>query len=354
MAVTSQRRVSQAKEDLRQRYDALKLHHSFERVEGAFEPADLKFLLTETTRLKITYLVDHTDLPSGARLRSWVDYGVIAAHARLAAKAGYTPKTLDESIDLAASMGPQTSRQGWLEILIKHPTTKKFLKACASAGADGPWLEAAIKSGASVPLFQNLRKLEVPARYLTERIVAGCPDAYSIREWFIAGISPWASAQLIEAGLSAGDALAWLQAGFIPSEIVEFVAARKSIDECRSKLPNVPYSKAFRRQGEGRFGIAGPYVERVWRAVQALDAPSTYQSSMYSTARESTSFLDGGYVSVSGYGFGSHSYTLVRGETALRFVCFRIGVRPPRVTSVGMGLLSQLALEQEFQNSRFG
>jgi hypothetical protein len=350
--VTSQRGVSQVKVDLRRRYDALKLHHPFERVEAAFAPADLHFLLTDTDSLKITYLVDHKDLPSGVRLRGWIAYGVIADHARLAAKAGYTPKTLDEAIDLTASIGSGKSRQGWLEILIKHPSTKKFLTACAAAGADGPWLEAAIKSGASLQLFHDLRKLEVPPRYLTERIVTRCPDAYLIREWFVAGISPWVSAQFIEAGLSAGDALAWLQAGFIPSEIIEFIAAKKSIEECKSKLPNVPYSKVFRRQGGSQFGIAGPYVERVWRAVQVLDAPSTYQSSMYSTARGATSFLDGGYASVSGYGFGSHSYTLVRGEVAMRFLCGRIGVRQPKAAAHDAISFDQAELEARFREWR--
>ena len=91
-------RSSGAGEDSRKRYDALKLYQPFERVEAAFRPADLDFLLTDTDRLKITYLADHQDLPSGARLREWVEYGVIAAHARLASKAGYTPKTLDEAV----------------------------------------------------------------------------------------------------------------------------------------------------------------------------------------------------------------------------------------------------------------
>ena len=255
-------------------------------------------------------------------------------------------------MDLAASMGPDMSRQGWLEILIKHPTTKIFLSCCAAGGIDGPWLEAALRSGASFQLLQDLRKLEVPPRFLTAGIVGGATDAESIQDWFRAGISPWTSAKLIEVGLKAGDALSWLQTGFIPSEIVEFVVAKKSIEECRGKLPNVPYSRAFKRDGDTRFRIAGPYVERVWRAVDALDAPSTYQSSMFSTARERTSFLDGGYVSVSGYGFGSHSYSLIRGEMALRFLCYRIGVRPPRAAASDPVPLDQAATEMKFRDWR--
>lgn len=343
---------SAGESDLRSRYAATSVHHPFEKVAGAFEPADLLFLLTNTDSLKITYLADHKDLPTGRRLREWVEYGVIAAHARLAWKAGYTPKTLDEAVDLAAKMGPDTSREGWLEILIKHPATKRFLASCAASGIDGPWLEATLKSGATLQLLRDLRKLQVPPRYLTARIVTGCPDARVIQEWFNAGISPWVSAQFIEAGLSAGCALSWLQAGFIPSEVVEFAVAKESIQECKEKLPNVPYSKAFRREGEGQFGIAGPYVERVWRAVQALDVPSTYQSSMFSTAREHISFLDGGYASVSGYGFGSHSYTLVRGELALRFLCGRIGVRQPRTATRGPVPLDQAETEATFRDWR--
>lgn len=345
-------RSSGAGEERRKRYEALKLHHPFERVEAAFRPADLDFLLTDTDRLKITYLADHKELPSGARLCEWVESGVIAAHARLASKAGYTPKTLDEAVDLAASIGPDISREGWLEILIKHPATNTFLTSCAASGIDGPWLEAALKSGARLQLLRDLRKLQVPPRYLTARIVTGCPEARSIQEWFTAGISPWVSAQFIEAGLTAGNALAWLQAGFIPSEVIEYATAGKSIEECKDRLPNVPYSKAFRREGEGQFGIAGPYVERVWRAVQALDVPLTYQSSMFSTAREKISFLDGGYASVSGYGFGSHSYSLVLGEMALRFLCYRIGVKSPRRAQRSPSPHDQQGLEQQLQDER--
>lgn len=56
-------------EELRQIYAALKVHHTFDRVAAAFEPADLTFLLTDTDALKIAYLAYHKDLPVGARLR---------------------------------------------------------------------------------------------------------------------------------------------------------------------------------------------------------------------------------------------------------------------------------------------
>lgn len=340
-------------DDLRNRLTAANVRQSFfEKLSVAFEPADLLFLLTDTNSLKRTYLEGHEDLPKGTRIREWVEYGVIAAHARLASKAGYTPKTLDEAVDLASSIGPDTSRQDWLEILIKHPATKKFLTSCVASRMDGPWLKAALESGATIQRLRELRRLGVPPRYLTAGTFAGCPDACSIQKWFSAGISPWASEQFIEAGLSAAAALAWLQAGFIPSEIIEFVTAKKSIEECRYKLPNVPYSKAFRREGESQFGIVGQYVERVWRAVQALDVPSMYQSSMFSTAQETISFLDGGYVSVSGYGFGSHSYTLVRGEMALRFLCCRIGVRQPRAAIDPPNPHDQAEIEAKFQEWR--
>ena len=349
MSATKRAKGFDQDEVLRRRYAALMVHHPFERVEAAFEPADLSFLLTDTDSLKITYIADHQDLPRGARLRQWVDCGVIAAHARLASKAGYTPTTLSEAIDLAVSMGPETSRKGWLETLLNHPRTKRFLKACAAAGIDGPWLEVGLRSGASLKLLRDLRKVGVPPRYVTADLIAGCSDARSIQEWFAAGVSPWASAQFIAAGLRAGEALSWLQAGFIPDEIIKFVSANESITACKAWLPNVPYSKVFRRAGGSRFGIAGPYQGRVWRAVSALDTPSTYQSAMFSTARQARSFLDGGYMSVSGYGFGSHSDSLVDGELALRFLCYRIGVRPPREAPGARGSLDQQTLEREFR-----
>jgi hypothetical protein len=58
------------------------------------------------------------------------------------------------------------------------------------------------------------------------------------------------------------------------------------------------------------------------------------------------------YGSVSGYGFGSHSYIFVRAEMALRFLCGRIGVRQPKLATKGGTPIDEGEIEARFREWR--
>ncbi len=93
-------------------------------------------------------------------------------------------------------------------------------------------------------------------------------------------------------------------------------------------------------------------ADRVREAVAALDVPSIYNSMMFSSSSTQTAFLDGGHIDVGGYGFGSHSYSVIVGEDAVRLVCHRIGVRPPREKSKVASSATGQLLEQMLADQR--
>ena len=51
---------------------------------------------------------------------------------------------------------------------------------------------------------------------------------------------------------------------------------------------------------------------------------------MFSSSDREWHFLDGGIVEHDGYGWGSHSWTVVEGAEALRVVCLFFGITQPR------------------------
>ena len=55
-----------------------------------------------------------------------------------------------------------------------------------------------------------------------------------------------------------------------------------------------------------------------------------YQGGTFSPSTTIWSFLDGGIVAHHGYGWGSHSWTVVEGTEALRAVCLFFGVKQPQ------------------------
>jgi hypothetical protein len=56
----------------------------------------------------------------------------------------------------------------------------------------------------------------------------------------------------------------------------------------------------------------------------------TYQGGTFSSSTTQWGFLDGGIISHSGYGWGSHSWTVVEGIEALRALCLFFGIRQPQ------------------------
>ena len=55
-----------------------------------------------------------------------------------------------------------------------------------------------------------------------------------------------------------------------------------------------------------------------------------YAGGVFSSSESNWRFLDGGIISHSGYGFGSHSWTAVEGAHALRVVYLFFGINQPR------------------------
>ena len=58
--------------------------------------------------------------------------------------------------------------------------------------------------------------------------------------------------------------------------------------------------------------------------------PGSYQGGTFCSSMSAWRFLDGGIVSVNGYGWGSHSWTAVDGMEALRAICLFFGIEQPR------------------------
>jgi hypothetical protein len=58
--------------------------------------------------------------------------------------------------------------------------------------------------------------------------------------------------------------------------------------------------------------------------------PGSYRGGTFSSSNTKWNFLDGGIISHLGYGWGSHSWTVVQGAEALRAVCMFFGIQQPR------------------------
>lgn len=57
--------------------------------------------------------------------------------------------------------------------------------------------------------------------------------------------------------------------------------------------------------------------------------PGSYRGGTFNSADIRWNFLDGGIHEHLGYGWGSHSYSLVKGTEALRAVCLFFGIKQP-------------------------
>jgi hypothetical protein len=90
------------------------------------------------------------------------------------------------------------------------------------------------------------------------------------------------------------------------------------------------FSTAFRRGGPNSWFVRPAYQTRVRSELEAVGAPSARWGAVFGDVGHTWWLLDGGCVSVLGYGWGSHSYMTVDGIRLLRFLAHRVGVRAPR------------------------
>jgi hypothetical protein len=98
------------------------------------------------------------------------------------------------------------------------------------------------------------------------------------------------------------------------------------------------YSKLFRRKGRSLFGVRGisdfpedPEELPVYRAATSLGARESSRSGMWDTFRHEVDFLDGG-IEYEAPCEGRPFATLdAFGNNAVRLLCHRLGVRPPKL-----------------------
>lgn len=96
--------------------------------------------------------------------------------------------------------------------------------------------------------------------------------------------------------------------------------------------PNLSFAECFKRCGpQPRYSCRTLHPEvDLWLLRRIYNFKYERSSSMFSSADAEWGFLDGGIVSHEGYGWGSHSWTVVEGAESLRAICLFFGVKQPR------------------------
>jgi hypothetical protein len=103
-------------------------------------------------------------------------------------------------------------------------------------------------------------------------------------------------------------------AKFLESPIIKF-------SDSLRRLSAIPRYSAI--QSKNSFDIRG--------ITKVFAFPENYQGGTFCPSTTTWNFLDGGIVSHSGYGWGSHSWTVVQGYVALRAICMFNGIQQPRL-----------------------
>lgn len=168
---------------------------------------------------------------------------------------------------------------------------------------------------------------DVPANVARLFVAQGVSSTAEIAAWFGVGIAPKSAAGLRAAGIEPDTALAWFRAGWPPAEAIERVAQGGTV-VARSDVDPLKFAAAFRHNTV--FSIRDAAWARVNAAITGLCVPVTRRSMMFGDADTTAEFLDGGWRSHEGYGFGSWSGDSIAGTRAVRFICARCGVTPPR------------------------
>ncbi len=342
-------------DELRRIYTSIDRHSpslTFDKVASLFSVEDLEFLLTDHDGLKMTYIADHEGSPRGAELRDWVKVGVLAYIAKRAIKVGYTAQRLSEVATMAARIEPGRSPDDWAQILSRRLVTVDSLEAYENCGLEVEWVHIGIELGLQFEVVKGFRDCGLPPRFVTERITACSQEPDTVYEWYRSGVTPEVAASFMENNVSCDEAVSWLHRGKLPEEVTEILRHGVSSIVTSAKGRQPIYSDAFRRDGDHFFAIKRDFQMRVFNAVSALDLPSVGQGGMFASSWSKKLFLDGGFIVVNGYGFGSHSYTRVHGEKALAFICDRIGVRRPNIRGTQPPLPTQEELEEELRIQR--
>ena len=95
--------------------------------------------------------------------------------------------------------------------------------------------------------------------------------------------------------------------------------------------PSLPFAECFRRISDHpRYSpIQSRHKFNVSSLTTLYRFPHEYQGGTFCPSNEDWDFLDGGIRSHQGYGWGSHSWTVVEGSEALRAVCLFCAIKQP-------------------------
>ena len=103
--------------------------------------------------------------------------------------------------------------------------------------------------------------------------------------------------------------------------------------------PQIQFRDSFTRCGpQPRYSFRSAKQEFDVRSLtKVYHFRGSYRGGTFSSSDTEWKFLDGGIISHSGYGWGSHSWTVVEGAAALRVVCLFFGIKQPlRIKGEGL------------------
>ncbi len=284
---------------------------------------------------------------------SWYAAGIDPYVARRATGEGWSLEDLQEKMQLVREAGQDVC---WASIERAHPIDPEEQNREAELAASGlpsEWLGLAKRLRLGPATITAAADIGLPITVVGPHLAAGTYDPVLIRRWFEIGLSGAAAHRLTECGLSPDDALPWLRAGFLPREVGDFVNRGLTPRTAENPRAGRSWRDAFSRSrgsnSADHFVVRDTELGECAReVVDSLVVPRGGSSMMFSSSYTSAHFLDGGWRSQSGYGFGSLSGEWIVGFHALRFVCHRMGVPGPRRLKGEDDIPSADALEQEF------
>ena len=284
---------------------------------------------------------------------SWYAAGIDPYVARRATGEGWSLEDLQEKMQLVREAGQDVC---WASIERAHPIDPEEQSREAELAASGlpsEWLGLAKRLRLGPATITAAAHIGLPISVVEPHLAAGTYDPVLIRRWFEIGLSGAAAHRLTECGLSPDDALPWLRAGFLPREVGDFVNRGLTPRTAENPRAGRSWRDAFSRSrgsdSADHFVVRDTELGECAReAVNALVVPRGGSSMMFSSSTATASFLDGGWRSESGYGFGSVSGEWIVGFHALRFVCHRMGLPGPRRLKGEDLVPSAEALEHEF------
>jgi tetratricopeptide (TPR) repeat protein len=340
--------------DLWHRLDELPSHERSEvarrlvlAIERDVDPADLEYLLqpSEPDRLYFLGSVAPAD---------WCRAGVPVEAAARAMSEGWTLEETLHQMHLAESRATRVAVPKWIQIHVAIVEDEVLIESLRNAGLADGWVEFGKNEVFDVDRTVELARSGLPLRLVSRFFTFGMTDPEKIQGWFDVGVAPAAATVFANAGIPPSEGVKWLQSGFTAAEAAELGVAGNP-DAQPSPRVGARWTDAFRRRRgtQNVFTIRRTDLGEVVRVVLAsLDVEFDGSSSMYSSAWSRCRFLDGGWMSRQGYGFGSVSGEWIDGFHALRFICARMGIAAPRQLTGESSVPEQSELEADYVKHR--